>query len=269
MSPNAQPRSGRTAAVEASTATTSLGRRLARGFRAEGLRTLHDPLALAGAAAALALPVLLQPLYPEGLTAADLDGVAPLIGASLLQYLIILAAVIAGIRSAQGHATGRQGRTILLLGHLPAEVCRAGVAALLGAAFGLVAVILPAAAHLLNAAGALARTVPPTDAPLIAAAVAGLAAGVWGDVIGRLVRAPLIVPLAVLATLSPAALLVDAAPMLVGLTPLGALLAAVGAPLSLDAGPTPVPFGVLLAVLWPAAASIAALLLGRRRGALP
>lgn len=200
--------------------------RAARGLSAELRRVRGDPVPWVFLPLALLAAGSVLASLPDGIRSAPPDAVRALgevLGASAAAGLLMIAAVLGGLAVALADRGGVLARG-QLFHDLGVVLAARGLSTLLvTGVFGGVGAGA-ANAVFLAATGGVLLPLPVLAGVVLAAG----AAGVWGHLLGILVRSPLIVMFVVPLTLSPGALLADAAPAIAAVLPLQALVAAAG-----------------------------------------
>ncbi|GAA1139614.1 hypothetical protein GCM10009651_24540 [Microbacterium natoriense] len=233
-----------------------------RGVSAELRRLRGDPLPWVFLPVALLSALSIAASLPSDVRSAPpavVDALGATMSASLVGGLVVLAAVLGALGTALADRSGVLARDHLFTSGVVVLGSRAVSAVASTLLFGMFGIAMIEAAFLLVTGRAL------LSVPEAAAAVGILAAaGLWGYLVGVLVRSPVLVLFVVPATLSPALLLSDAAPDVARILPLSALLSAAG----LADGGLAAPVASLVATGWAVALAAVVVLVLRRRDRL-
>lgn len=206
--------------------------RAVRGLAAEMRRVRGDPMPWAFFPLALLAAGSVLASLPDGIRTAPPGAVRSLgevLGASACGGLLMIAAVLGALALAAADRGGVLAREHLF--HTGAVVLggRALSTLLVTAVFGAVGAGAINAVFL-AAAGEVMLSLPVAVGVVLASSAAGL----WGHLLGILVRSPIVVLFVVPLTLSPGAVIANTAPAIADVLPLQALIAAAG--LSIDSG---------------------------------
>lgn len=177
---------------------------------AEWRRFAHDPLPLAFLPVTLLLAGGLAATLPADLRSAPpvvIDMVAEPLRESLLSTLLLMAAVMGALTVAVAHHRGVLAREQLFVRAARALLARATSTVIATAVFGAVGLGVTGAVFFLCAGRVLFAA---EQTALAVSAIA--AAGLWGFLIGVLVRQPILVLFVVPATALPASFVAESAP---------------------------------------------------------
>lgn len=238
------------------------GTALRRGAASELRRLGGDPLLWAVVPLALLSAVSLIASLPSAVRSAPeaaVDALSATLGESLLGGFLLIGAVLGALGVALSDRAGVLAREHLFTSSAVLFGARSVSAAMSAAAFGTVSIAVVQITFAAFAGRALFSW--QTAASAVAATAA---AGLWGYLIGLLVRSPVLVLFVVPVTLSPALFLGDVAPELARLLPFRALRAATG----VSAADLDQPIGAAVVLAWLAILAGAAITVLRRRDRL-
>lgn len=245
-------------------ARTSAARRdgLRRALAAEARRLRGDPVPWLFLPVTLLSAVSLLAGLPADIRAAPaavIDALGAAMSGGLLGGLLVGAAVLCAFGPTFAERTGVRAREQLFVSTAATLTARAATSVLTAAVYVAVGTAVLQAVFL----GATGRMLVPAEL-FARVLVAAVLAGLWGYLLGVVLRNPILVLFVVPATLMPAMLLVEPAPDLAQALPLPALLAVAGAfPEGLD-----LPLALLLATVWIGVLAAATAVLEHRRDRL-
>lgn len=199
---------------------------IARTIAAELRRVRGDPLPWAFLPVMLFLVVSLLASLPAELGIAPAPAIAEVavgLSASVFSSLILVVAVLGALGVTLADKAGVLARAQLYGGPVAVFGARASTALLTSLLFGAVGIVALETAFLVASGQEL---LPSATAGRTLAAIG--AAGLWGYLVGVLIRSPILVLFVVPATLVPAALLADIAPSLADVLPMQTLLSSAG-----------------------------------------
>ncbi|WP_435746680.1 hypothetical protein [Microbacterium sp. PMB16] len=235
----------------------------ARAFAAEWRRLRGDFLPWAFLPLALLSALSLAASLPTDLRSAP-PAVIDIVGAglreSLFGGLLMIAAVLGALGITLADRAGVLAREQVFTSPILSFASRAASSAIASAFFGAFGVAVVQTVFL-TLSGAPLLTL--TTAMTATAATAG--AGLWGYLVGILIRSPILVLFVVPATLMPALVLVDLLPDVAAVLPLPALLAAAGVSGAKRVGTGE---GIAVSLVWLVALAVVAVIVLRRRDRL-